>query len=325
MQYRKNHDARAVRKHSAFMAFSKYDTSPRAIQRIRAPQLCIKRTSGSDFRRGVLLSACLALLTGCSETGALGFLQPRPASEETVARANTASSSGQRDVESPQVFEAKDSGLWDGRPSLGGVWVAHPDVTDPERVIIRNQVNGKSVVGALFRREYNSPGPVVQISSDAATELGILAGSPTDVHITALRREEVADPAPSPDASNTQESATTDLSVAPSNSSETNQSSRAPQSATNLAEAVDASIPTPTSSLSKPYVQIGIFSIEQNAQNTATAMTQSGLEPRLKKQSYDGKTFWRVLVGPAQTSSDLSHMLKTAKGKGFSDAYAVKS
>jgi hypothetical protein len=32
----------------------------------------------------------------------------------------------ERDVEAPEVFDVTDAGLWDGRPSLGGVWVAHP-------------------------------------------------------------------------------------------------------------------------------------------------------------------------------------------------------
>ena len=41
----------------------------------------------------------------------------------------------ERDVEAPGVFQVTEAGLWDGRPSLGGVWVAHPDVTEPERVI----------------------------------------------------------------------------------------------------------------------------------------------------------------------------------------------
>ena len=40
-----------------------------------------------------------------------------------------------------------------------GVWVAHPDVNEPEQVIIRNLENNKSVVGALFLRARNIPGP----------------------------------------------------------------------------------------------------------------------------------------------------------------------
>ena len=81
----------------------------------------------------------------------------------------------------------------------------------------------------------------------------------------------------------------------------------------------------PASGLRKPYIQIGIFSVEQNAENTATAMRQSGMVPTVKKQSASGKTFWRVLVGPAQTQSDLDTLLKKIKAEGFTDAYAVSN
>lgn len=97
-----------------------------------------------------------------------------------------------RDVEAPEVFQVTDAALWDGRPSLGGVWVASPDAVDPERVIMRNTENGKFVIGALFRRERDNPGPALQISSDAAEALGLLAGQPGTVSVTALRREEAA-------------------------------------------------------------------------------------------------------------------------------------
>jgi rare lipoprotein A len=51
------------------------------------------------------------------------------------------------------------------------------------------------VTGALFRRERDNPGPTLQISSDAAEALGILAGQPTEIRVTALRKEEIAVPA----------------------------------------------------------------------------------------------------------------------------------
>lgn len=103
----------------------------------------------------------------------------------------------ERDVEAPEAFSSSDQGLWDGRPSLGGIWVAHPDVTEPERVLIRNVANGRETTGALYRREREMPGPRLQVSSDAASALGMLAGAPTDMRVVALRREriEVAPPA----------------------------------------------------------------------------------------------------------------------------------
>ncbi len=96
------------------------------------------------------------------------------------------------DIEAPEVFQATDSALWDGRPSLGGIWVASPDVKDPERVVMFNPATGKTVQGALFRRERDNPGPRLQISSDAAEALGILAGQPVEIRVTALRRAEAA-------------------------------------------------------------------------------------------------------------------------------------
>jgi hypothetical protein len=113
----------------------------------------------------VLAGLAVFGLAACDESGNFGFGQPA---------AREAASGGrsvrlvERDVEAPQVFQKTDMGLWDGRPSLGGVWVAHPDVTDPERVIIRNTANGTFVIGALFRRQRDLPGPAFQVSSDAA-------------------------------------------------------------------------------------------------------------------------------------------------------------
>ena len=98
------------------------------------------------------------------------------------------------DVQAPEVFQVTEEGLWDGRPSLGGVWVAHPDVADPERVLIRNEATGATVVGALFRRERDVPGPALQVSSDAAEALAMLAGAPEVLSVTALRREAAAPP-----------------------------------------------------------------------------------------------------------------------------------
>jgi hypothetical protein len=131
-------------------------------------------------------------LAACDQNG--GFALPtagEDAAEPRPANAGNQAVQSERDVERPDIFEVTDRGLWDGRPSLGGVWVAHPDAQDPERVMIVNNENGRTIVGALFRRERENPGPLLQISSDAAEELGILAGAPTEMSVVAVRREEV--------------------------------------------------------------------------------------------------------------------------------------
>lgn len=104
----------------------------------------------------------IAALSACEEGASLFGTTTTTAPETT-----TTTTLVERDVEAPDVFQANENGLWDGRPSLGGVWVASTDATDPERVIIRNETNGKFVIGALFRRERELPGPKLQVSSDA--------------------------------------------------------------------------------------------------------------------------------------------------------------
>lgn len=139
-------------------------------------------------QRALLLTA-IGLLASCEE-GASPFQKPEAEVEVTASSTPATKTTTAADIEAPDVFQAVDQGLWDGRPSLGGVWVAHSDVVDPERVMIRNEATGKTVVGALFRREREVPGPRIQVSSDAAQALGMLAGSPADLTVVALRREE---------------------------------------------------------------------------------------------------------------------------------------
>ncbi len=139
--------------------------------------------------------AAAGLLMGCVNGGGNATASDGPG----LAAASSGKTGGTREVEAPEVFQATDSALWDGRPSLGGIWVAAPDATNPERVLIFNPATGKSVTGALFRRERENPGPRLQLSSDAAEALGILAGQPTEIRVTALRKvEEKAEPEVTP-------------------------------------------------------------------------------------------------------------------------------
>ncbi len=65
-------------------------------------------------------------LTACEPGGQMpGFLKGGGGGE-TTPRAGDETRLIERDVEAPEVFQITENGLWDGRPSLGGVWVAHP-------------------------------------------------------------------------------------------------------------------------------------------------------------------------------------------------------
>ncbi len=295
------------------------------------------KSRGRGFRPLVIAGAGFLTLAGCADGGPLAFLQGQGATEQGAV-SNRSVRLVERDVEAPDVFQVTEAGLWDGRPSLGGVWVAHPDVKEPERVIIRNTANGNFVIGALFRREVDTPGPRVQVSSDAAATLGMLAGQPVQVNVTALRREEVAEPAAA-EVDGPVEAAAAPAMTAPSAITESRldpiSSAAAAIEAAPQAAPPTAAAPTPApqaaviapqarpSTLDKPFLQIGIFSVEANAQRAATAMRNAGMVPAVKRQESQGKPFWRVLVGPAGTTAERSSLLAKIKQEGFTDAYAV--
>lgn len=286
----------------------------------------------------LLLLSTLAL-AACEEGANLGFLKPKTA--ETAVTGSSRTQLVERDVEAPDVFQVSEAGLWDGRPSLGGVWVAHPDAKDPERVIIRNSANGKFVIGALFRREREIPGPRLQISSDAAAALGMLAGAPIDLNVTALRRQTEEQPEQDLTDSAPQESpleedaaealGTGDIQAAPLDPiAGAAAAIDAAAVSSGTAQTASVQVPSPkapvaprASSLSKPFIQIGIFSVESNAKNTAAQMRNAGLIPTVLAQTGNGKPFWRVVVGPAQSKTERSQLLKKIKETGFTDAYAV--
>ncbi|MFK7877895.1 MAG: SPOR domain-containing protein [Paracoccaceae bacterium] len=280
------------------------------------------------LRAGLVGIAGFAL-AACSENGEFlgtemfqgskGF-----ASDAAVSRGadglGTNTKTVEKDIEAPDVFSATEAGLWDGRPSLGGVWVAHPDVKDPERVIIRNPENGKFVVGALFRREREIPGPRLQISSDAAASLGMLAGAPSPLNVTALRREQVA-VAPDPVLAETVDTIEAPSAVTEQALDPIAAAAAALEPDTRTASASPVS--TLQSKLAKPYLQVGIFSVENNANRTAEQMRAAGMVPSVRSSATNGKTFWRVIVGPTSTTGERKQVLSKIKDIGFTDAYAV--
>lgn len=291
-------------------------------------------SSAGIFRLGLIPAAAL-LLVACED----GTFGPGAAKPDQAADSAAAIEFEERDVEAPKVFQVTDKALWDGRPSLGGVWVAHPDSKQPERVIIVNLENNKFVVGALFRREADLPGPKLQMSSDAATALGILAGAPTQVKVTALRRETVqvsvpeepveAMPTDGPEKVEATALAAIDAATdaAPATNAKTAADTEAkaapPAGAKPGAETKTATAAAATS-LSAPYIQVGFYSIEANAKSAAADLKKLGIASSIAPTSVKGNTFWRVLAGPAATKAERDTILKSVKGMGYNDAYAVK-
>ena len=351
---------------------------------------------GSKLSLYVGVSVAAVVLAGCEDGTGLGSSRPETAATAAADRP-AATRLVERDVEAPDVFQMSGAGLWDGRPSLGGVWIAHPEATDPERVMIRNASNGETVIGALFRRERTGPGPRFQVSSDAASALGMTAGAPVELDVTALRREEAPEPAPEAEAEAEaaepaalaeaepvetealdpiqSAAAAIDRAEAPAEpataetpaAAPTDTDTAAPQAApererrgpfaglfrrqaaeplsaisgataagatagTVVSPEIGSDEPAPEPAAARApqaaggtYIQIGIFSVEANAREAAEAMRANGIVPKIYEQQSAGRTFWRVVVGPASSRSDRSALLRKVKGLGYADAYAVSS
>ncbi len=291
----------------------------------------IFRLSSAGILRLGLIPAAAFLLTACEE-GAFGPSGSKP--DRAAPNSSSAIEFEERDVEAPEVFQVTDKALWDGRPSLGGVWVAHPKSKQPERVMIVNMTNGKFVVGALFRRETELPGPKLQMSSDAAAALGILAGAPTEVKVTALRRETIqvsvpeepveAEPSDGPEKVEATALAAIDAADNTSAKPDANPAAKTAKTDAKSTEQPKASTAATATSLSAPYIQIGFYSIEANAKSAAADLKKLGTASTVTPTTIKGKTFWRVLAGPAATRAERDKILKSVKGMGYTDAYAVK-
>ena len=273
-------------------------------------------------------------LAGCEDSGAEAGNTPNAPSLQSGG------TSVNRDVERPDVFSVTERALWDGRPSLGGVWVAYPATIDPERVIIRNTANGKSVIGALFRRERENPGPKIQLSSDAAVALGVIAGTPTEISIVVLRREEVEVDVPEAAVAGVTDA---NMTTPPRRAVQAPVATPAPAtdsvaSFTAIVEesldSAEASVETTVAAgndrsgglfrLRKPYIQIGTFEDEANADALVEELVAAGVLAQTQANDPENPTLWRVLSGPYEKRAERTAQLRIIKGLGYTDAFFFK-
>ena len=192
-------------------------------------------------------------------------------------------------VEKPEILDVSSSVIWDGDQTLGGNWISHPDVASPERVLIKNMSNGKSIVGAVFQQTKKMKTGSALISSDAAKALDIAQNEKTKVQIVAVRAPEISNPSKIISQPNTTNNASLEVIA------------------------------------SKPFIQVGIFGFQNNANKTKDQMLNLNLPVNILDFQIKGKPYWRVVVGPASTSDSRKIMLKTIKSAGFTDAYFVSN
>ena len=191
--------------------------------------------------------------------------------------------------EKPEILAISASVIWDGNQTLGGNWISHPDVASPERVLIKNISNGKSIVGAVFQQTKKTKTGSALISSDAAKALDIAQNEKTKVQIVAVRVPESSDPPSTTSKSKTAKNASLEIIA------------------------------------SKPFIQVGIFGVQNNAKKAKRQMLNLNLPVNILEFQIKEKPYWRVVVGPASTSDNRKKMLKAIKSAGFTDAYYVSN
>jgi len=191
--------------------------------------------------------------------------------------------------EKPKILDISTSVIWEGSQTLGGNWISHPNIESPERVLIKNATNGKSVVGAVFQQTKNLDKGLAAISSDAAKALGVSKNNETKLQIVAITVIE-------------------------------NSKENTDGTSTSVEKK-----PTSTAKLTKPFIQVGIFSVENNAMKTENQMAKLGLPINTFDFKIKEKIYWRVVAGPATTLKNKDNMLNTIKSAGFTDAYFVSN
>ncbi|MGR3541475.1 MAG: SPOR domain-containing protein [Hasllibacter sp.] len=303
----------------------------------------IRHDRARAARAPMLALGCAVLLTACGEEGfrPAGLFDGGGGDAEAAPGTTTIES---RDVEAPEVFQVRESAVWDGRPSLGGVWVAHPDVQEPERVLIRDTESEAFVVGALFRREREGAGPRLQVSSDAAEALGLTAGIPVTLEVTALRREDVPVAAPAPEGAAGLDTVTpiettplenpTDEELAAIARAGIEAAAPAPAPEAVIAPPAAAPAPAITPAPapaadavapSRALIQVGIYSDAGNARRAREALEGAGLSARSLEETLNGRVFYRVLAGPAASVQDRDRILAQVRQLGYADAYPVRN
>jgi rare lipoprotein A len=294
------------------------------------------------------IGAALATLAACTEasdTTGTAPMAAAPAVTEPPATRLT-----EAEVPRPDLYAESGIAVWDGRPSIGAVWVAHPIVDQARRVRITVTDTGVSAPGALLKRDPSIPGPPFLLSGDAAARLGLEPGVPARIDVVALERDVIEAPVvavpapdPAPETPTTPQPdpdvADTDVVEAAPAASETAAVEESPAPATappadpapivnipqetvipGVATATDAA-PTPqdTTPVRRQYVQVGTFGVRSNAETLAETLRNQGYSVRLSTVDGATRPLTRVLIGPATTRGARNVILQRLRADGITD------
>jgi cell division septation protein DedD len=91
----------------------------------------------------------------------------------------------------------------------------------------------------------------------------------------------------------------------------------APSAPFDVSSVLEAPSPLPAGS----RAQIGVFSVERNANNAVATIAETGIEAAVTPQELGGRTVWRVTAGPLTDTADITRL----KELGFVDAFVIEA
>jgi len=230
----------------------------------------------------------------------------------------------------PSLFQAEARTLWDGLPSMGGAWVAHPAAGAAMMVEATNLDTGRSLRLPMLRMSERAGRPPIQMSADAALRLGMAPGRLTPVRLIGLRAMPEA-PAPrlSDDgarndrddgARDDAELAGTAARAAQDAAAAKNDAAAAKPIAAPMARPKAAALAEPTAAQdAAPYVQVAAFGDPANAAETARRFRARDL-PAFEMPAGGLRL---VLLGPFDTMDAARRARDIAATDGFADAYVA--
>jgi len=274
-------------------------------------------------------------LAGCEDGLTLGG----DPFDGVVTGPRTTTETIETDVVAPEAFSIQDTALWDGRPTFGGIWIAHPDAETPERVRISNVKTGKEIIGALYKRERDFPGPKIELSADAALALGVMAGTPTELSIVTLRRKTVEVEV---EVEETETTMTTplqrpvaepkapvvpipDIPVVTPNVAANSVPEVEITTLPAIAAPASAVTPSaPDTDRTSVYIQVATMQSRSKAEAIIAKLERAGLYADIRERKTGTRTLYRVIVGPAASPEALEIMMGVVKEIGYKDAIILR-
>lgn len=302
----------------------------------------------TTLRLAAIISAATIGLSGCSQLGLSNIFEPsRPGDTPDYATASIPDT-----IESPKV----ETGIaaWDGDISSPGRTAAHATMAPGSWARVTNSSTGASAVVQITRRLTSGRGRTIELSRDAAADVGALQTGLATVMIEPIDPRQAApserlwvraDQSEIPAAPTVQ----TQRIAAPVQTAALAQPVRQssgggveydpnlstasiPQNGYNYQASLGGQSAVQAASLAQAtrYLQIGSYREARNAHLMLERLSREGMatgaygDAFVETKYIGGAAYHRVRLGPIETDTEAQRALRDAKALGHKDARILR-